>query len=517
MRRAPVEYRSVRTVRGPLIFVEGVRNVGWDQETRVRLDSGEVRHGVVQEVHRDLAIVQVYEGTEGIGRDNASVAFEGRPATIAVGEGWLGRMTNGRGDPIDGGPPILGAERRAVSGQPVNPRSRSTPTEAIITGVSAIDGLATLVRGQKLPIFSMGGLPHLDLAIQLAAQAHAGDEPFRVIFAALGITNADVMQVRDGLSERAEAGELCLIANTAADPIIERILTPRVALTIAEYLAFERDFHVLVLLCDMTNYCEALRELAASRGEVPARRGYPGYLYSDLASLYERCGRLKGRKGSVTLVPVLTMPAGDITHPVPDLTGYITEGQLVLSPDVAARDVYPPFDPLKSLSRLMRRGAGPGRSRDDHLAVAAQVQAALDRARNARELSELLGEEALSATDRLYLKFIRAFEREFLLQSREQSRSLDETLDLAWRVLSVLPSRELTMVSKAQLDAHYVERTSSDGRENQPQPKEGEEQSAAAPEEVSEPKQPAASKQRVGQEKATAAETTAAEKGKVKA
>ena len=321
-----------------------------------------------------------------------------------------------------------------------------------------MDGLATLVRGQKLPIFSIGGLSHLDLAIQLAAQAHAGDEPFRVVFAALGITNSDVMQVRDGLEERAEAGELCLVANTASDPIIERILTPRIALTVAEHLAFERDFHVLVVLCDMTNYCEALRELAASRGEVPARRGYPGYLYSDLASLYERCGRIQGRKGSVTLVPVLTMPAGDITHPVPDLTGYITEGQLVLSSDVAARDVYPPFDPLTSLSRLMRRGAGPGRSRDDHLDVAAQVQAALDRARNAGELSELLGEEALSGTDRLYLKFLRAFEREFLSQSREQSRSLDETLDLAWRVLSVLPRRELSMVSKAQLDAHYAER-----------------------------------------------------------
>ncbi len=458
MRRAPVEYRAVTKIQGPLLFVEGIQGVGWDEETRVRLDSGEVRHGVVQEVDRDLAIVQVYEGTEGIGRDNARVAFEGRPVTIAVGEGWLGRMTNGRGDPIDGGPRIVGAERREVSGQPVNPRSRATPTKAIITGISAVDGLATLVRGQKLPIFSIGGLSHLDLAIQLAAQAHAGDEPFRVVFAALGITNSDVMQVRDGLEERAEAGELCLVANTASDPIIERILTPRIALTIAEHLAFERDFHVLVVLCDMTNYCEALRELAASRGEVPARRGYPGYLYSDLASLYERCGRIQGRKGSVTLVPVLTMPAGDITHPVPDLTGYITEGQLVLSSDVAARDVYPPFDPLTSLSRLMRRGAGPGRSRDDHLDVAAQVQAALDRARNAGELSELLGEEALSGTDRLYLKFLRAFEREFLSQSREQSRSLDETLDLAWRVLSVLPRRELSMVSKAQLDAHYAER-----------------------------------------------------------
>lgn len=473
MKRAPVEFRNVERIRDPLVFVEGVEGVGWDEETRVRLDSGEVRHGVVQEVDHDLAIVQVYEGTEGVGRNNARVAFAGRPATISVSEGWLGRMTNGRGEPIDGGPPILGEEQRPVSGLPINPQSRTTPSEAIVTGISAVDGLATLVRGQKLPIFSVGGLPHLDLAIQLAAQAHAGEEPFRVVFAALGITNADVMQVRDGLEERAEAGELCLIANTASDPIIERILTPRIALTVAEYLAFDRGFHVLVLLSDMTNYCEAVRELAASRGDVPARRGYPGYLYSDLASLYERCGRIRGRDGSVTLVPVLTMPSGDITHPVPDLTGYITEGQLVLSQDVAARDVYPPFDPLSSLSRLMRRGAGPGRSRDDHLDVAAQVQASLDRARDARELSELLGQEALSETDRLHLRFSQTFEEEFLSQGHEESRSLDETLDLAWKVLSVLPRRELSMVSEEELDAHYQEREPSSPPEEEERAEEG--------------------------------------------
>ncbi len=458
MRPAPIEYRAIRSVRDPLVIVEGVQDVGWDEETVVRLDDGgEPRYGVVQEVDRGLAVVQVYEGTSGIGRGNARVAFTGHPTTIPVGVDWLGRVTNGRGDPLDGGPAILGQARRAVSGLPMNPAARSSPQDAIVTGVSAVDGLATLVRGQKLPIFSMGGLSHLELAVQIAAQSHAGREPFRVVFAALGITNADVMAVRDGLEDRAERGELCLIVNTASDPIIQRILTPRVALTVAEHLAFDQGFHVLVVLSDMTNYCEAVRQLAAARGDVPARRGYPGYLYSDLASLYERCGRVRGRPGSVTLVPVLTMPSGDITHPVPDLTGYITEGQLVLSPEAASRGVYPPFDPLTSLSRLMRRGAGPDRTRADHLDVAAQAQSALARARQARELAELLGEEALSETDRLYLRFSRVFEADFLTQRTDENRSLDATLDLAWRALSVLPQRELTMVSDALLDAHYEE------------------------------------------------------------
>lgn len=458
MKPAPIEYRTVRTVDDPLLFVTDVDDVGWDEEVTIRFDDGRLRHGVVQDIDRGLAVVQVYEGAEGVGRDNVRVAFTGRPVTVPVGEGWLGRVTDGRGDPLDGGPSIVGDVQRPVAGRPVNPAARTTPQEAIVTGISAVDGLATLVRGQKLPIFSVGGLPHLDLAVQIAAQAHVGDEPFRVVFAAMGITNADVMAVRDGLEDRAERGELALIVNTASDPIIERILTPRLALTVAESLAFDAGFHVLVVLADMTNYCEAVRQLASARGEVPARRGYPGYLYSDLASLYERCGRIAGRDGSVTLLPALTMPAGDITHPVPDLTGYITEGQLVLSAEVASRDVYPPFEPLRSLSRLMRRGAGPGRTRDDHLEVAAQVQAALDRAEQARELSELLGEEALSETDRLHLRFSRTFEQEFLSQSRSESRELDDTVDRAWQVLSVLPRRELTMLSQELLDAHYQER-----------------------------------------------------------
>jgi len=459
VRRAPIEYRTVRSVEDPLVVVDAVADVGWDEEVRIQLDDGRIRHGVVQEIDRDRAVVQVNEGAAGIGRDNVRLGFLGRPTTIPVGPGWSGRVANGRGDPADGGPPVTGDERRAVSGRPINPAARTTPQEPIITGISAIDGLATLVRGQKLPIFSVGGLPHLDLAIQLAAQAHAGDATFRVVFAAMGLTNADVMTVRDGLQDRADRGELTLIVNTASDPTIERIMTPRIALTVAEHLAFDEDAHVLVVLDDMTNYCEAVRQLAAARGEVPARRGYPGYLYSDLASLYERCGRMRDRQGSITLVPVLTMPAGDITHPVPDLTGYITEGQLVLSTAAASRGVDPPFDPLGSLSRLMRRGAGPERTREDHLDVAAQVQSALDRAREAQELSELLGEEALSETDRRYLRFARTCEQEFLSQASTESREIDETLDLAWQVLSVLPRRELTMVSDEQIDARYQERS----------------------------------------------------------
>jgi V/A-type H+-transporting ATPase subunit B len=455
MIRAPVEYAGVRTVTGPLIVVPGTRDVGWDESAEIRLASGEIRRGVVLEVDRDLAVVQVLEGTAGLEPRAARVAFSGRPVTIPVTEAWLGRECNGRGDPIDGGPPVLSDEQREVTGSAINPARRLTPDEPILTGVSVIDGLATIVRGQKLPIFSVGGLPHLELAVQIAAQARAGGAPFRVVFAAMGITHADVATVRAGLQARAATGELVLVVNTAADPVIERLLTPRLALTIAEHLAFDRDYHVLVVLVDMTNYCEAVREIAAARGEVPTRRGFPGYLYSDLASIYERCGRIRGRRGSITELPVLTMPGGDITHPVPDLTGYITEGQLVLSPDAWARGIYPPVDVLASLSRLMRRGTGPGRTRDDHPAIAAQLYAALAQAQQTRELAELLGVAALSGTDRSYLVLADAFEQRFMAQGSSEGRSIEETLDRAWDVVSELPRRELAMVSRVQLEAHY--------------------------------------------------------------
>jgi V/A-type H+-transporting ATPase subunit B len=454
--RPDVEYADVAELRGPLLILRGAAGVRWDEFATILLPGGDRRHGLVLETDRDLAVVQVLEGTEGLVPAETRVVFTGSPLHIPVGTGWLGRVCNGRGEPVDGGPPVFGVRTAPVAGWPLNPTRREPPTEPVLTGVSVIDALTTLVRGQKLPVFSVPGLPHLELAAQIAAQATAGGEPFSVVFAGMGLTHPDADFVRDRLEDRSAAGELALLLNTADDPPIERILTPRLALTIAEHLAFAVGRHVLVVMADMTSYCEALREVSAARGEIPARRAYPGYLYSDLASLYERCGRIRGRPGSVTVVPLLTMPAGDITHPVPDLTGYITEGQVVLSSDVAAHRVYPPVDPLASLSRLMRHGAGPGRTRADHLDVAAQLLAALARARAVRELAELVGASALSATDQRYLTFAEQFEYRLIDQRPDESRSLDETLDRAWRVLSVLPRRELTMLPAALLDARYT-------------------------------------------------------------
>lgn len=436
------------------MVVEGVAGVGWDEYVLVALDDGQMRHGLVLEIDRDVAIVQIFEGTDGMNREGVRVAFQGRPLHVPVGEMWLGRVCNGGGEPADGGPPLLGDVLSPVSGWPINPVHREPPREPVLTGVSAIDALTTLVRGQKLPIFSVAGLPHLELATQIAAHATAAGEPFRVVFAGMGLTHADAAFVRDALEPRSDAGELVLLLNTADDPVIERILTPRIALTVAEHLAFEAGHDVLVVMSDMTSYCEALREVSAARREIPARRAYPGYLYSDLASLYERCGRIRGRAGSLTLVPTLTMPAGDITHPVPDLTGYITEGQLVLSPALHARGIYPPIDVLSSLSRLMRHGVGDGRTRANHLDVAAQLLAALDRARQVGELAEMVGATTLSDTDRRYLDYQTAVEKGLLQQRRDEVRSFDSTLDLAWSALSELPRRELTMLPDHLVDEH---------------------------------------------------------------
>lgn len=452
-----IRYEDIRRVFGPLVVVGGVADIGYDELVEIELRDGSQRHGVVLEVNRDLAVVQVFEGTRGLGRTGVSARFGGRPMEIPIGEGWLGRVFNGRGEPLDGGPPVVGPETRPVAGVPLNPARREAPHDPIITGVSVIDGLATLVRGQKLPVFSQGGLDHLELACQIAVQSHAEKEPFRIVFCAMGITHADADTVADALEARSAAQELVLIMNTADDPVIERILSPRLALTIAEYLAFEQGNHVLVIMADMTGYCEAVREISASRGDIPARRGYPGYLYSDLASLYERSGRLKDHPGSLTQLPVLTMPGGDLTHPVPDLTGYITEGQIVLAPDLASRSIYPPVDVLQSLSRLMRLGVGPQRTRDDHMAVANQTYAALARARQSRDLGELVGQDALSETDRRFIAFADAFEHQFLAQRSDVSRPLDKTLDRAWGALSTLPRRELTMIGKDVIDAHYKE------------------------------------------------------------
>lgn len=451
---AEVEYTDIGELSGPLVVVRGAAGVGWDEFATVRLAGGRLRHGLVLDVDRDIAVVQVLEGTDGMDPDRTAVSFTGGPLRIPVGPAWLGRACNGRGEPVDGGPPVVGAHTAAVSGSPMNPTWRLPPAEPVLTGVSVIDALTTLVRGQKLPIFSVAGLPHLELATQVAAQAHAGREAFSVVFAGMGLTHPDAAFVRDALEERAAAGELVLLINTADDPVIERVLTPRLALTIAEDLAFRGGRHVLVVMTDMTSYAEALREVSAARREIPARRAYPGYLYSDLASLYERCGRMRGHPGSVTVTPVLTMPAGDITHPVPDLTGYITEGQIVLSPEMHARGVYPPVDALSSLSRLMRHGAGAGRTREDHLDLAAQLLAALARARQVRELADLVGPAALSETDRQYLAFEDGYAHELVHQRGEESRELADTLGRAWRVVLRLPRHELVMLSDALLAAH---------------------------------------------------------------
>ncbi len=454
LQAGPVGYTGVASINGPLLVLRDVSGVGWDEFAVVGVAGEADRHALVLEVDGDLAVVQVLEGTGGLAPDAVTVRFSGRPMHVPVGPGWLGRVCNGRGDPLDGGPPVTGTHREPVAGWPLNPVHRDPPQEAVVTGISAIDALMTLVRGQKLPVFSVPGLPHLRLAAQVAAQAHSGGESFRVVFAGMGLTHTDIAFVRDALEERSAAGELVMLLNAADDPVIERLLTPRIALTVAEDLAYEQGHHVLVVMSDMTSYCEAVREVSAARREIPARRAYPGYLYSDLAGLYERCGRVVGRPGSVTVLPVLTMPGGDITHPVPDLTGYITEGQVVLSPDVQARGVYPPVDVLSSLSRLMRHGAGPGRTREDHLDVAAQALAALARARQTAELAELVGPSALTVTDRRYLEFRTALEQDVLHQGVREARGLEVTLDLLWRALAVLPRRELTMLGDDQVEAH---------------------------------------------------------------
>ncbi|MBX7431083.1 V-type ATP synthase subunit B [Mycobacterium sp. Y57] len=449
-----IEYGGVRELRGPLAVVAGVAGVGWDEYVSISLADGTQRHGLVLDVHDDVAVVQVLEGTSGMDISRTRIRFSGEPMRVAVGTGWLGRTCNGRGEPIDGGPPVTGARTVSVNGDPLNPVRREPPSEPVLTGVSVLDGLTTLVRGQKLPVFSLPGLPHLKLACQIAAQATSGDEPFSVVFAGIGLTHGDAAYVRDTLESRSAAGELVMLLNVANDPVIERILTPRIALTVAEHLAFDAGRHVLVVLSDMTSYAEALRQVSAARGEIPARRAYPGYLYSDLASLYERCGRIAGEAGSVTVLPVLTMPGGDITHPVPDLTGYITEGQIIFSGQLHLSGIYPPVDALSSLSRLMRRGAGPGRTREDHLPLAAQLLAALAKARQVRELAELIGTEALTPTDRSYLFFQDGFIRELVDQHPDEARSLTDTLTRGWEVALRLARSELSMLPAELLDRY---------------------------------------------------------------
>ena len=451
------EYSRISEIKGPLIFVEGVANVGYDEIVEVELPSGEKRRGRVLDVAKGLAVVQVFEGTTGITTTGTKVRFLGKPLEIPVSEDMLGRIFNGLGEPIDGGPKIIAEEERDVNGAPLNPAERTYPEDFIQTGVSAIDGMNTLVRGQKLPIFSGSGLPHNVLAAQIARQAtvRGEQEEFAVVFAAIGIKYDDYMFFRKFFEETGALNRVAMFVNLADEPAMIRLVTPRAALTLAEYLAYERDMHVLVILTDMTNYAEALREISAAREEVPGRQGYPGYLYSDLASIYERAGRVKGKKGSITQMPILTMPNDDITHPIPDLTGYITEGQIVLSRELHNKGIYPPINVLMSLSRLMKEGIGPGKTREDHAEVSNQLYAAYSRGVELRSLAAVVGEESLSETDRKYLKFADLFERRFLSQGVRENRTIEQTLDIAWEILATLPEDELVNIKEETIKKYH--------------------------------------------------------------
>ncbi|MEM2536168.1 MAG: V-type ATP synthase subunit B, partial [Candidatus Hadarchaeales archaeon] len=443
-----LEYLSIKEVSGPLLVVEGVRGVAYGEVVEIITPTGERRRGQVLDARENLAVVQVYEGTGGIDTSKTKVRFTGETVKFGVGMDLVGRIFNGRGEPIDGGPKPIPEDEWDVHGAPLNPAAREYPSEFIQTGISAIDGMNTLVRGQKLPIFSGSGLPHNELAAQVARQAKVlgEEEKFAVVFCGMGITHEDAsFFIRD--FERTGALERAVVfLNLANDPAIERILTPRLGLTTAEYLAFVQGMHVLVILLDMTNYAEALRELSAARSEVPGRRGYPGYMYTDLATIYERAGRVKGKSGSVTQMPILTMPGDDITHPVPDLSGYITEGQLVMERELHRKGIYPPINVLPSLSRLMKDGIGKGKTREDHSDVSNQLYAAYAEGRDLRALVAVVGEEALTERDKKYLEFADAFERRFVNQGRDEDRSIEKTLDLGWELLSMLPEDELTRV-----------------------------------------------------------------------
>ena len=453
----PKEYRTIQEVAGPLMLVRGVEGVTYNELGEIELASGEKRRCKVLEIDGGNALVQLFESSTGINLSNSRVRFLGRSMELGVSEDMLSRVFDGLGRPIDGGPEILPDKRMDINGLPINPAARSYPQEFIQTGVSAIDGLNTLVRGQKLPIFSASGLPHAQLAAQIARQAkvRGTSEPFAVVFAAMGITFEESSFFIESFRKTGAIDRTVLFINLANDPAVERIATPRMALTAAEYLAFERGMHVLVILTDITNYADALREVSAARKEVPGRRGYPGYMYTDLASLYERAGRQKGKAGSITMIPILTMPEDDKTHPIPDLTGYITEGQIILSRELYRRGVTPPIDVLPSLSRLKDKGIGEGKTRADHANTMNQLFSAYARGKDAKELMTILGEAALTDVDKLYAKFADEFEREYVSQGYETNRDIEETLDLGWKLLSILPRAELKRIKDEFLDKYY--------------------------------------------------------------
>ncbi|NOZ21833.1 MAG: V-type ATP synthase subunit B [Planctomycetes bacterium] len=460
-----LEYVGANRIEGPLLFVEGIRDVAFDEVVEIKGADGEERLGRVLEVGRGFAAIQVFEGTSGLSPETARMRFVGRPLEIPVSRRMLGRTFDGLGRPIDGGPPPLTKERRDVNGLPINPFARDYPRDFIQTGISAIDGMNTLVRGQKLPIFSGSGLPHNSIAAQITRQAKLLTEKveFTVVFAAMGVKYDIARFFINNFEETGVLENVALFLSLANDPSIERLITPRSALTLAEHLAFECDMHVLVILTDMTNYCESLREIATARGEIPSRKGYPGYLYSDLASIYERAGRVLGKKGSITQVPILTMPSDDISHPVPDLTGYITEGQIVLERELFQRSIYPPIAGLPSLSRLMKDGIGKDRTRPDHPHLASQLFAAYKTVKDVRSLASVIGEEELSSLDRKYMQFGARLENEFLRQGDHEDRSIEQTLEIGWKVLTELPQSELHRVTEEELETYYHAKKSGEG------------------------------------------------------
>lgn len=454
------EYKTVREVVGPLMLVDQVENVKYDELVEIEIQTGEKRNGKVLEVNGDKALVQLFEGSSGINLKGTKVRFQGRPLELGVSEDMLGRVFDGLGRPKDNGPEILPDKKVDINGEAINPVARDYPSEFIQTGISAIDGLNTLVRGQKLPVFSGSGLPHAQLAAQIARQAKVlnSDSKFAVVFAAIGITFEEAEYFVDEFTKTGAIDRSVLFMNLASDPAVERIATPRMALTAAEYLAYERDMHVLVIMTDITNYAEALREVSAARKEVPGRRGYPGYLYTDLSTLYERAGRLEGKEGSITQIPILTMPEDDKTHPIPDLTGYITEGQIILSRELYKRGIMPPIDVLPSLSRLKDKGIGKGKTREDHADTMNQLFSAYAQGKEAKELAVILGESALSDTDKQFAKFAEAFENEYVAQGFDTNRPIEETLTLGWKLLSILPKTELKRIRDEFLEKYLPKR-----------------------------------------------------------
>ena len=452
------EYRTVTEVVGPLMVVEGVSGIKYDELVEVEIQTGEKRRGKVLEVNGSKAMVQLFEGSSGINLKGTKVRFLGKPLQLGVSEDMLGRVFDGMGNPIDNGPKIIPEVYKDINGEAINPVSRDFPAEFIQTGISAIDGLNTLVRGQKLPVFSAAGLPHAQLAAQIARQAKVlnSDSNFAVVFAAIGITFEESQFFVDEFKKTGAIDNAVLFMNLASDPAIERIATPRMALTAAEFLAYEKDMHVLVIMTDITNYAEALREVSAARKEVPGRRGYPGYLYTDLSTLYERAGRIRGRAGSITQIPILTMPEEDKTHPIPDLTGYITEGQIILTKELYKKGIMPPIDVLPSLSRLKDKGIGKGKTREDHADTMNQLFSAYAQGKQAKELSAILGESALSDTDKKFAKFAEVFEEEYVSQGFETNRSIEETLNLGWKLLKILPKTELKRIRDEYLEKYMI-------------------------------------------------------------